>query len=172
MVSDSFSNENDGAVANDKASAPFAYTKIFEEHFPYYLSIGMTYDQFWHGDPMLTKYYRKADDMRQDRLNQELWLNGLYIYNAVGALAPILNAFSKQTHANSYLEQPLPRTQAEIDERNRKEQEAKMQNFFRMAQATIEQKEKKRKDALKKQEENENKNANEKADDEIDGNNC
>lgn len=168
LVSDSFSN-NDGAVANNKASAPFAYTKIFEEHFPYYLSIGMTYDQFWHGDPMLTKYYRKADDMRQERLNQELWLNGLYIYNAVGALAPILNAFSKQTHANSYLEQPLPRTQAEIDERNRIEQERKQQAFLQALQTSLDMKAKQRKDAEK---DNENKNANEKADDEIDGNNC
>ena len=67
----------------------YTYTQSFYEHFPYYLSIGMTYEQYWESDPMLVKYYRQADEMRNERKNQELWLQGLYFYNALGAIMPV-----------------------------------------------------------------------------------
>ena len=72
------------------------YTEQFYEHFPYYLSIGMTYEQYWESDPMLAKYYRKADEMKNDRKNQELWLQGMYIYEALCDVSPIMTAIPKK----------------------------------------------------------------------------
>lgn len=106
-----------------KVRSPFlTYTEQFYEVFPYYLSIGMTYDQFWNDDPTLVMYYRQADEMRIERKNQELWLQGLYIYEALCDVAPIMHAMAKKgTKARPYAEQPYPIT----EKQRRREQEEK-----------------------------------------------
>lgn len=74
----------------------FAYTQKFYDVFPYYLAIGMTPEQYWEGDCELVRYYRKAAQIRQDLKNQDAWLQGMYVYQAIGNLAPILRAFAKK----------------------------------------------------------------------------
>ena len=94
-------------------SAPFSnsYTSVFYDRFPYYLSIGMTSEQYWDGDPSLAKYYRKSDEIRRERLNQELWLQGMYIYDALCDVAPVLQAFAKKgTKPNPYPDHPYALT--------------------------------------------------------------
>ena len=59
------------------------YTEIFEESFPFYLTIGMSYAEYWEGDPKLARYYRKAYRIRQEEINNNAWLQGMYIYDAV-----------------------------------------------------------------------------------------
>ena len=116
-----------------KVRSPFlTYTEQFYEVFPYYLSIGMTAEQFWDGDPTLTKYYRRADEIRNDRKNQELWLQGLYFYEALCDVAPILQAMAKKgTKARPYPEKPYS-----ISERQRRlekeEQERRVADKGRM----------------------------------------
>lgn len=103
-------------------SAPFiTYTEKFYELFPYYLAIGMTYDQYWNDDPTLVKYYRKADSMKQERLNERLWLQGMYIYEALCDVSPILHAYAKKgTKPQPYSEKPYAITK---EERKREEEE-------------------------------------------------
>ena len=113
MVTSSESVEGDGR------SVPFSnsYTTKFYEVFPYYLAIGMTPEQYWDGDPMLTKYYRQAEEIRQKRKNQELWLQGMYIYEALCDVSPILHAFAKKgTKPSPYPDQPYSLTTKEIEE--------------------------------------------------------
>lgn len=123
MVSGSLSANEEG---ERKAYSPFlTYTEQFYEAFPYYLSIGMTYDQFWNDDVNLVKYYRKADELKVERKNQELWLQGLYIYEALCDVAPIMHAFAKKgTKAQSYSEKPYSITERqrrlEEEEKERK----------------------------------------------------
>lgn len=90
--------------------SPFhTYTEKFYADFPYYLSIGMTYDQYWNDDPWLVRYYRQADEMRIDRKNQEMWLQGMYIYEALCDVAPIHHAFAKKgTKPHPYATAPYP----------------------------------------------------------------
>ena len=105
MVTSSESVEGDGR------SVPFSnsYTAKFYEAFPYYLSIGMSPEQYWDGDPTLTKYYRQADELKRNRRNQELWLQGMYIYEALCDVSPVLNAFAKKgTKPNPYADHPYP----------------------------------------------------------------
>ena len=72
----------------------------------------MTYEQFWEGDPMLVKYYRQAEEMRNDRRNQELWLQGMYIYEALCDVAPLHHAFAKRgVKAHPYSERPYALTE-------------------------------------------------------------
>ena len=112
-----------GSLSVDEESEPrvrspfLTYTEQFYEVLPYYLSIGMTYEQFWDGDPMLAKYYRQAEEIKIERKNQELWLQGLYIYEALCDASPLLQAMAKKgTKARPYTEQPYP-----ITERQRRE---------------------------------------------------
>lgn len=83
------------------------YGEQFIYHFPYYLSIGMTYDQYWNEDCDLVKYYRKANELNVARKNQELWLQGMYIYEALCDVSPVLHAFAKQgTKPRKYADRP------------------------------------------------------------------
>lgn len=95
-----------------------SYTEQFEEQFPYYLSIGMSYEQYWEGDCWLPKYYREAYELKIRRENAQAWLTGRYVYDAMCAVSPILHAFAKQgTQAHPYLEKPYPATEQEAKER-------------------------------------------------------
>ena len=66
----------------------------------------MTADEFYRQDVELARAYRKADEMRKSRRNEELWLQGAYIYEAICAVAPVLRAFSKATKPNPYPKEP------------------------------------------------------------------
>ena len=94
------------------SSLPFVtYTEKFKEQFPYYLSIGMTPEQYWDADPALAKYYRKADEIRLERRNQEMWLQGMYFYEAICDASPILHSFAKKgTKPHPYADKPYPLT--------------------------------------------------------------
>lgn len=110
MVTSSESVEGDGQ------SVPFSnsYTKKFYEVFPYYLSIGMTPEQYWDGDPLLAKYYYQADELKRKRRNQELWIQGMYIYEALCDVAPIFHAFAKSgTKPVPYTDHPYSLTTKE-----------------------------------------------------------
>ena len=100
-----------------------AYTPKFYEVFPYYLSIGMTYEQFWEQDCELVKYYRKAAQIRQDLRNQDAWLQGAYFYEALIDAAPVLRAFAKKgTKPTPYRESPY-----ELFSRQDKKQQKQLQ---------------------------------------------
>ncbi len=58
----------------------------FEEAFPYYLVMGMSYELYWDGKPELASLYRKADKIMQERKNNEAWLQGAYIQHAVASV--------------------------------------------------------------------------------------
>ena len=107
------------------STSSFTYTEKFYELFPYYLSIGMTPEQYWDGDCTLVKYYRKAEELRNEKLNQELWLQGMYIYEALCDVAPVLRAFvAKGTKPAPYSSKPYPlndkQTKRDEEEKQRK----------------------------------------------------
>lgn len=64
---------------------------------------GMSYDEFWYGKPELATAYRKLHRLRTEQTNQQLWLQGLYVQNAVAVA--INNAFSKQKQ--KYIAEPV-----------------------------------------------------------------
>lgn len=85
---------------------PSTYTEAFWGALPYYLSIGMTADEFWCAPPLLAKAYREAHKLRQRQRNEYAWLQGLYIYSAVGTV--ISNAFSKRSAKKAeYIKEPI-----------------------------------------------------------------
>ena len=104
------------------SSSPTIYGQHFESAFPYYLSIGMTPEQYWEGDPWLVKAYREADVLSLRRSNFISWLNGKYVYEAFGAISPVLHAFAKKgTKAEPYPSEPYPIGKQDIDDKLEKE---------------------------------------------------
>lgn len=111
---------------NGAAPVPLEnYTALFEAQFPYYLSIGMTEKQYWDGDPRLAAAYRKAERLRTERKNAELWLQGLYIYDAVCKASPLLHAFAKKgAKPLPYPSEPYALTEKQAKETETKQEKA------------------------------------------------
>lgn len=139
MVSDLLSNDDsadEGSERGNRFASPFPYTDIFEKKFPYYLSIGMTEEQYWDRDCCLVKFYREAEEIRRERVNQELWLQGMYFYDALARVSPILHAFAKKgTKAQPYVEEAYPINKKKMEDAQLKKEKAKSQKGVRYMQA-------------------------------------
>lgn len=87
---------------------PDTCRKIFDKAFPTYLAMGMTYDEFYNKDHTLTIAYREAYKMKREQMNEQLWLQGAYVYEAVARLTPLFNPFAKHPKPEPYLKKPYP----------------------------------------------------------------
>lgn len=98
--------------------APVSISEVLDNHCAYYLSIGMSWNQYWFGDASAVRIYRKAQRLRNKRENQQMWMQGLYNYKAILCVSPILHAFAKAgTKAEPYLDEPFPIDEEEVHER-------------------------------------------------------
>ena len=88
------------------------------------MAIGVPMEEFWHGDYTRLKNYERAHDYRAEEINQQMWLQGLYIHNAVlVAIDRNINGSKK----SKYIEKPIdffPKTEyqrrvEEIEQRNK-----------------------------------------------------
>ena len=106
-----------------KGLAALPYTETFYKHLPYYLAIGMSYELYWDGDCRLTESYRRADDIKRQITNHNLWLQGMYFYEALCDVSPLLHAFAKSgTKANPYPSEPYAITQQQVEEKESKKE--------------------------------------------------
>ena len=62
----------------------------------------MTYDEFYLQDVELAKFYRQAYEIKEDRHNSHMWLQGMYIYDAISS--SLYNVFCRKSgqQASSY----------------------------------------------------------------------
>ena len=90
--------------------------------------MGMSYEQYWDGPCHLAAVYREAFRLRRQIDNEQAWLQGLYIYDAIAIC--VSNAMGKKgSKKQNYLERPIdifPLTEQEKKIREAEEQ-AKMQ---------------------------------------------
>ena len=89
---------------------------------------GMTYDEYWFGDPWMARAYAQYYLLKRRQMNEELWLEGIYMANAFQTV--LGNAFSKRKL--KYLEEPLDifeKTEAEKEQEIRQERQ-KLINFL------------------------------------------
>lgn len=107
LVSDSSVFQEYELTGEDGEGRPPSYYEQFEKIFPWYLSIGMTPKQFWDDDCQLARYYREAERHREDKFNRQAHLQGLYFFEALCDVAPILHAFAeKGTKVIPYPDKP------------------------------------------------------------------
>ena len=102
----------------------------FYEAEGFYLALGMTYEQYWDGDATMTRAYKKAHEFKRQERNEELWLQGLYIYEAIARLAPILRMSTKKNvKAEPYLEEPY---KLKVEKTEREEEQEERDNYAKM----------------------------------------
>lgn len=85
-----------------------------------YIVYGMTWEQYWFGDPWMAEAYREAHILRRKMRNEELWLMGMYNQSAVGAV--VASAFGNRKV--DYVDKPFnifPKTKIEKEEEKRNE---------------------------------------------------
>lgn len=70
------------------------------------MSMGMSYDEFYRQDVCLTKYYLEAYKLKQKQKDYELWLQGVYIYNALQSVMQQVFGTKGSTHIK-YPSKPL-----------------------------------------------------------------
>ena len=101
----------------------------------------MSSAEYWEGDCSLTRYYRKAYKIKQEEINNNAWLQGMYVYDAISTA--LHNALrDKNTKARNYAKQPYDfnnREKTEFEKAREVEIEqqkalAWMENFVRINQ--------------------------------------
>ena len=116
-----------GLISKDKSKVEVtSLTEIFEKQCPIYMSYGMTYDEYWYGDAYRTKFYRECHAIKVRQKDEELWMQGMYVYEALCKVSPVLHAFSKK--GTQPLQYSLKPYLSEIDKYKKeqdKEQEKK-----------------------------------------------
>jgi hypothetical protein len=101
----------------------------------------MSPEQYWDGDPMLAKYYRKSDEIVRKRRNEDLWLQGMYIYEALCDVSPVFHAFAKKgTKPRPYVDHPYALTTHEREEEQKlleKREREKARKYMEAKMAAI-----------------------------------
>ena len=88
------------------------------------MALGMTYEQYWYGDPLMARAFYKADKLRQERMNDEAWLNGAYILRALQATVGNL-CLKQGSKPHEYPRKPIDISEETEEEKAlREEQEA------------------------------------------------
>lgn len=94
------------------------YEQVFKELCPTYIAYGMTYNQYWYGNPWMARDYSQAYLLKRKVDNESAWIHGAYVFAALNASLSTL--FGKRK--NDYLKKPVdlfPKTKAEIEEEKR-----------------------------------------------------
>lgn len=97
------------------------------------MAMGMGYDEYWNGSAERTRAYREAHKIKTRQVNQQLWLEGIYMSHAISAT--VGNMLSgKSAKKIEYLREPLPLTVAEQEEQQLRERK---RSFERMKQSMM-----------------------------------
>lgn len=87
------------------------------------MAIGMGYDEFWNCSPSRYIAYREAHKLRVEQKNQEMWMQGLYVFKAIETALHNQPAFSTEpVQPVSYLEEPIRITPYTEQEKIQKEE--------------------------------------------------
>ena len=107
------------------------------------MSIGMTYDEFWNQDVAMARAFRKSYELKRRRQNETLWMQGLYVRDAL--LSTVGNMFASKSSAPiEYPAEPYPVTDEQVAEKeaaeNRRMEERMKADMMAMAARMIKQK--------------------------------
>ena len=86
----------------------------------------MTYDEYWNGDPLMVRAFYKAHKLKQEMLDAEAWLHGMYVLRALEA--SVGNMFRKKgSQPSEYPKEPIGTQEAQNAKMNEDDEE----NFAR-----------------------------------------
>lgn len=78
---------------------------VENEWLPQALTLGISYNDFWHMNPRIIKIHLKAQKIKEQMIDEKLWRMGLYVESAV-ATAVEHNLAGRKTKSK-YVEKPL-----------------------------------------------------------------
>lgn len=108
--------------------------EIFEKMCPIYMSYGMSYDDFWNGPAYMVRFYREAHKLKLQQQDENNWMIGMYVYEAILDCSPILHPFSKSKKPLPYAEKPYLFDKlsegSKSEEQKEKEKEAERLKFI------------------------------------------
>lgn len=112
-------------ISREKSKVEYiSLTKTFEELCPIYMSYGMSYDEFWYGEAYRAKFYLDSHKLKVKQKDEEMWIQGMYIYEALCKVSPVLHAFSKKgTKPLPYAEKPYLTSAPALETQKDKEKE-------------------------------------------------
>lgn len=84
----------------------------------------MSYDEYWHGDPELVRYYKEAHDIKVEEQNLLAYLQGVYVKSAIADFIEFFGMGAKHPKVGkNYPKEPIP-----ITKRAKREAELKKEN--------------------------------------------
>lgn len=104
---------------------------------------GMTYDQFWYGDPFMLRAYRQKHKLEIEEQNHALWLQGVYFLDALNT--SLSNAFGKSQSKAQYTK-PLQIFELTEEEKQAKLEAEMRDNYEKMKQLALAQNAKNKKE--------------------------
>lgn len=109
-----------GGVGGTNAAPPLSLMAAFERACPTYMLWGMTYEQYWDGDVSAHKMFKRAAKLRRKQTNEDAWLQGAYIYEALCAASSLFRGM-KPSRPQKFREEPYDIFE---EDRKRREEEA------------------------------------------------
>lgn len=93
------------------------------------MSIGLSYNDFWYGDPWIAKAYREAEIFRMEQRNYDAWLQGLYVFRAVSSSLAMAFWNKKGQKPDGYFDYPIAITEREREAERQRRIERTMKFF-------------------------------------------
>lgn len=120
-----------GLVSKDEPKVEdTSLTYFFEKLCPVYMSYGMSYDEFWYKSPYRARFYLEAQKRKIKQQDEYMWVQGMYIYEALCKVSPVLHAFSKKgIKPLPYSEKPYLRDNDDLqseEEKKKKEENERL----------------------------------------------
>ena len=117
-----------------------SYTKTFEDMCPIFMSYGMSYRDYWYGDAYEVQFYRDSYRLKVQQQDENNWMQGMYVYEAIIDCSPILHPFSKKcAKPLQYSEKPYlyDKISDEFKTKEQKEKEEEQQREAERLKAII-----------------------------------
>lgn len=84
-----------------------SFSEYFDQAFPDYLAMGMTYEQYWYDDPKIALFYWRANRLKIKNRNQEMYMQGFYNFQAFSRALANLHFDGKHHEIVNYLDEPI-----------------------------------------------------------------
>ena len=104
------------------------------------MAIGMSVEDYWEKPERYAQYFIEAQTLKNQQKNEELWLQGAYICDAV--IVGIQACFGKKSNRPKYPQKPydiLPKLDEQKQKEAERERQKALESFTRM-QAYLERK--------------------------------
>lgn len=102
------------------------------------MSIGVSYNDFWHNDDFeICKYALQAEKISQRRRNSELWLSSVYMFRALIDASPAFHDFGdgRKHEIKFSIEKPFPLSEEEAEKNEKQKEDAFSEEFARRMKA-------------------------------------